>query len=379
MNNLAEKQLDIIAREIFSYAMSDSKKQLIGLYDGDFGILLFMYYYSKYSNNKDYISITDYFSTKIIDNFEQRVSNHTYATGLSGILYTCNFLKRNNFVDIELDPVISSLEKYIIDGIRFDIQNNKYDFLHGALGGGFYFIRENINHEVLNDLLEFLYRSAEIDKTNDIIKWKSTLGISNTIGYNVCLSHGISSIIIFIAKFINHYKNNTKAHYILNGAVNYILSQEINHKEYGSFFPNQSKANISKSRLAWCYGDLGVAYSLWKAGLIIGNDKWKTKGLDILVQTTNRTVLQDESVGEASICHGTSGIAMFNNSIYKKTKLDCFKQSRDFWIDQTIEFLVNKIGKNRDYSLLTGISGIGLVLLSYISDDDQDWDEIFLL
>jgi len=32
-----------------------------------------------------------------------------------------------------------------------------------------------------------------------------------------------------------------------------------------------------------------------------------------------------------------------------------------------------------DYSLVTGISGIGLVLMSYIADDLQKWDEMLLL
>jgi hypothetical protein len=32
-----------------------------------------------------------------------------------------------------------------------------------------------------------------------------------------------------------------------------------------------------------------------------------------------------------------------------------------------------------DYSLLTGISGIGLVLLSYLENDPQAWDELFLI
>ena len=76
--------------------------------------------------------------------------------------------------------------------------------------------------------------------------------------------------------------------------------------------------------------------------------------------------------------------------MYIETKKIEFKEATDFWMEQTLNFSDHEDGLAGfktymqgewigDYSLLTGISGVGLVLISYITDDLQEWDEMLLL
>ena len=81
---------------------------------------------------------------------------------------------------------------------------------------------------------------------------------------------------------------------------------------------------------------------------------------------------------------------MIYRRMYLETKLNEFKEATDFWIRQTLNLSRFEDGlagfktylrdeRKNDYSLLMGISGIGLVLISFLSEDMQTWDEMFLL
>ena len=81
---------------------------------------------------------------------------------------------------------------------------------------------------------------------------------------------------------------------------------------------------------------------------------------------------------------------MIYHRMYLETDCDEFRNTAQYWINQTLNFASFEDGlagyKSRvidgwvcDYSLLMGISGIGLVFLSYLENDLQAWDEMLLL
>jgi hypothetical protein len=49
----------------------------------------------------------------------------------------------------------------------------------------------------------------------------------NLIGYNIALSHGISSIVIFLSRMIKKGNKDERVRDMLQGAINYILLQQI--------------------------------------------------------------------------------------------------------------------------------------------------------
>jgi hypothetical protein len=76
--------------------------------------------------------------------------------------------------------------------------------------------------------------------------------------------------------------------------------------------------------------------------------------------------------------------------MFLETNRNEFTEATQYRLNQTLRFSSFEDGLagyktyflkewKSDYSLLTGISGIGLVLTSCINDDKQNWDEMFLL
>jgi lantibiotic modifying enzyme len=113
----------------------------------------------------------------------------------------------------------------------------------------------------------------------------------------------------------------------------------------------------------------------------------------ILSHSATRRGLQENSVLDAGVCHGTAGIASIFNRLYLKTAREEFKEAAVYWCQETLSmakfedgFAGYKTWRTEKYggwqtstSLLEGVSGIGLCLLSFVTSDDPAWDECFLL
>jgi len=380
MESILKQKVDSIAECIFT-KIQKNEEDSFGLYTGGFGMLLFLLYYSRFSKIKKHKIITEKYAERLLEQFTNKVELHTFCGGLSGILYLFEFLRENDIIDIDVSNAQPLLDNYIVSRMRWNTRQKNYDFMHGALGVGLYFMKKGTGLEYVQELIEFLYSTAVKDVDNHIFKWESVIDSEkNNLGYNLALSHGISSIIIFLSRVAKNGIQDKRIVEMLTGAVNYMLSQEKNFSQFGSCFPNfifkDSPEDISKSRMAWCYGDLGIGMALLQAGKALDKAEWEEKGFEILLQSTKRRTLNESYVQDAGICHGSAGVAMIFRRMYIETKREEFKDATQYWINQTLNYsrfedgLAGYKTRNKDewkcdYSLLTGISGIGLVLLSY--------------
>jgi len=394
MEAIIQQKVDLIAECLFS-KVEKAPEDTFGLYSGEFGFLLFLLYYARYSQNEDHSILAEKYADRLLQQFAVREKLHTFCSGHSGILYLLDCLDEDEVIGMDVSEIRPFLENYLIFRMRQDIQRQNFDFMHGAMGVGLYFLKRKTNPEYIQEIVDFLYRTAEKDTTNNIFKWKSVVNSEdNIIGYNLALSHGISSILIFLSRAIRNGIINDQVRELLTGSVNFVFANQKDYTQFGSYFPSYIQINtqnpVSKSRMGWCYGDLGIGLALIQAGKALDNSSWEEKGHEILLQSTRRRQHNETFVNDAGICHGSAGIAMIFRRMFLETHREEYKEATSFWIDQTLHFsryedglvgykALEKDGMKCDYSLLSGIAGIGLVLLSYLVDDHQHWDEMFLL
>src|SRR5690554_209205 len=142
MKHEINSKLDQIAECIFSRAIINQNNSYLGIYNGEFGLLLFMLYYSRFSKIKKYSHITIKYCESLLQRLGSEFSQHTFCSGISGILYLFEFLKENEFIEIDISEVKASFEEHLIKSMRNDILCNNYDFMHGALGVGLYFLKK---------------------------------------------------------------------------------------------------------------------------------------------------------------------------------------------------------------------------------------------
>ncbi|MCL2290901.1 MAG: lanthionine synthetase C family protein [Bacteroidetes bacterium] len=340
---------------------------------------------------------------------EEKLSNEdflfTHCGGLAGIGWLYEYLSQRKIINYDTNIILEDPDIYLEKTLKNFMLENNYDFLHGGVGVVLYFTKRVAKKKELIPVLAQFVEDLEhisIKQEDEAIKWRSfLLRHTNNQVYNISLSHGMSSIVSILSKL---YKiegiDKEKTEKLLRGAVQYILAQEIDKNKYGSYFTYyalESTSHISKSRLAWCYGDLGIASVLFQAGKALRENVWIDKALEIFIfAATMRQNLEDDLVKDAGLCHGTAGIGHIFYRMWWNTKLPEFKDAADYWFQETLKMATFKDGVAgfkafemqmpegeprwiNKYEFLEGIAGINLAMLTYYYEMDPAWDECLLL
>jgi hypothetical protein len=207
--------------------------------------------------------------------------------------------------------------------------------------------------------------------------------------YNLGLAHGTPGVIGVLGPMRRAGIRPDLTDPMLHGAVSWLLRQQI-ESPVRSF--GYEAGGERGARLAWCYGDPGVASGLFVAANAVGNEAWQETALDIARRSAPR--MEGSGVVDASLCHGSAGLSLIHHRFHHRTNDPAFAAASRAWIEHTLQNrreeglagypsrLSDKDGRPRwdaDPGLLVGASGVGLSLLAAISDVEPHWDRCLLL
>jgi len=362
----------------------DSRKQLnYSLLGGDLGDIIFLYHYSRIEAH--YESIADGLLEKMLQSLSLQPRVATYCNGLAGLGVGLLTLQQDGFV-CGVDSALGSIDPVISLSIESFVEDNNIDFLHGLIGIGFYLLeRSNYSKEYsvsnLRKIIDYLDKSKITDGA--IVKWRyNAKRLSKP--YNISLSHGVSSIVVFLCRLLKsgilseNYNSAIKR--MLEGSVHYILSNRVDVDSLGCWFTSTSKECDDyphRSRLAWCYGDLGVATALLEAGNTLHDSTVRDIATQVLLYSARRRDIKANYVNDFCVCHGSVGIAQIFRSQGIALEVDELLDAADYWEKDTLSrVVVEGHGRhtllyydpeNGGYiergGILDGIAGAGLYLL----------------
>lgn len=374
------------------------------LYLGRSGICLFFAYYSNISKraNSELEDCID----GIIDTMSHyTIENVKELTFFAESFWLLCHLYEMKKIDMNIDNYFLNSDRQLYMGMEMLLREKEYGCINGGISIAMYFYYRYI----LGDYKSKLYLDRFVDILKDIsiehdntIRWICTVDYGTyEQGYNLGIAHGIPGILLFLRKL---YLKNIKVDEIemlLLKSCNFMLQQKHSLETHKSYFYNVS--NLSgighDTRLGWCYGDMSVGYALYLISLIqLSNYKdIRKEAEEILIETTKRTNLLDIGIVDAGICHGTSSIAHMYHRLYSLTSKLEFRNSAQYWYDETLKMVKSEneyagyklpyylkdsekdIRELHNLSFLTGISGIGLSLISAIYPIEPTWDMSLLL
>lgn len=323
--------------------------------------------------------------------------NHifTLCNGKTGInwLFTY-FNKKLNIIDDHLLDLVRE-DDHLLKKISINsLISKNYDFMHGALGVAYYLLYDDA-------IIDVNYQSTIIGLLEEQYKNEGTFLYNSGLDPNkherkvsLGLSHGLPSIIRYLAECYKKGIEKERSLQLIRRLVLDLLSYQNIDKKYGTY-PSiwylEIKNEDSRSRLAWCYGDLGLGLSLYNTSKIIGDQELENFCIEILLRSLDRKSIENAMVKDAGICHGTSGIMHIYNSIAAKTGIVEFEKSAEYWREITMKFArmeENELNFDRydnlkgkfesSYSLLEGNAGVGLALYS-METKDFSWDYCLML
>ncbi len=210
-------------------------------------------------------------------------------------------------------------------------------------------------------------------------------------GYtNLGLAHGIPGVVAILARYVTAGVDAPRARLLLDGAVDYLRSVAgpVAGNRYAAWLPARPGGTC---RVAWCYGDLGVAIALLSAAAATGRDDWRRDALELAHGMADRP-FELSQVIDAGLCHGAAGAAHLFNRMAQATGEPGFGRAADAWFGHTLALRrsdglagfpraqYNDGNQTWEPSadLLNGAIGVALALHAAISPIEPAWDQLLL-
>lgn len=322
-----------------------------------------------------------------------RAPNVALFAGLTGLQWTLDALSIDLFED-EPDAE-ADLDRLLAEHLPTARWQGHHDLVGGLVGIGVYVLanpRAGRRDPLCAALLDALERSA-VRPEPDQAAWITDASLLTTPAreqfprgrIDVGLAHGVPGVAAWLADAVMHPLLDPalqqRAARLLDAAVTWILSRrEADEHRHGyPYFvaPDGARVPTPRVRLAWCYGDLGVAWAVDKSARARGRADWAAAARRIGVRAASRAA-DDAGVTDPWLCHGGAGVAHVFAGLARATDEPCFAEAARRWWQHALELAQPETIRAAP-ALLEGATGLGLALLATTRDTPPRWNPLLLL
>ena len=334
-------------------------------------------------------------------------------SGFSGIAWTAEHLERRaaaqgfqneNPDDPEEGDINEEIDAALKDLLSQEGWKETYDLIGGLVGLGVYALERLPRPSAAECLGAVVDRLAELAEAGpegatwftspeQVGSWARTYHPEGH--YNLGVAHGVPAVLPLLAAARRAGVREELSSSLLEGGVRWLLAQK-NGAESVSCFASAiapGEAERTPARLAWCYGDAGIAAALLAAARLAGRADWEREALAIARRAAERPV-ESAGVRDAGLCHGAFGVAHLMNRLHQATGDDLFAEAARTWYREGLKFREPGLGVagfaawdareggeptwRPDGGFLTGSAGIGLALLAAATPHEPAWDRVLL-
>lgn len=272
---------------------------------------------------------------------------------------------------------------------RLETWTDDYDLTTGLVGFGIYGLeRGDAGRTVTARVVELLERTARPHDGG--LAWHTRgdlLPVWQQVGapdgyWNYGLAHGLPGVIGLLARCVRLEASAARARPLLDGAMTALLA--VGPANYPSWLPSEAGGN---RRVAWCYGDLGVAFGVLAAAQVCDRTDWRDAALGL---ARGCATVDDPMIRDAGLCHGTAGAVHLFSRLWHATGEELFAVAARRWLDRTLAIRRTEpiagfpmsLGHDAwesSAAILTGASGVALALHAAVTDTEPTWDRLLLV
>ncbi|RZK43394.1 MAG: hypothetical protein EOO90_03805 [Pedobacter sp.] len=368
----------------------------IGLYTGGAGHCLFFAQRFLSSNEYEALALVhDYMDSlaSALDSNERL--DLSFSSGMAGCGWVIEYLVEKDVIDPASSEVFDEIDNVFFKDMKRRLMIGDLDQINGAIGIARYFLKKG-KYQFVEFTIEHLDQVKITEK--DEFKWV-TCGLDEDVDYyNFGLAHGIPGIMHFLRECYDRQICAETCLRLMKGGVLALLNNIQDYQTARSYFPNTIPATEYKSgsnrfqtsRMAWCYGDMGVFYCLFSLADILPELQLKKIAFDGFMTIANKKDIEITVLIDPGFCHGTVGVAYIFFKMWLKTGETKLKIAAEYWLWETIklksnneyQFLTGSF-KDRKFqhrsNLLEGSCGVAMVYLSILNPHLTSWDECLLM
>lgn len=405
----ARQAIDEIAADLRQIASDSSRSTLESwsrggpsLAGGDAGLSFFFAYLDHARPGEGFDEIALELLERAIEGTGAVQSPPSLYSGFSGVAWTLEHLRGRIFEEEGGEDPGEEVAAALLEYLGHTPWLLDYDLIGGLVGFGVYALERGSlpgGPECLARVMERLSETAE--RGPEGITWRTSPqlirpaddGLYPEGNFNLGVAHGVPGVIGFLAEA--YAAGVEEARPLLEGAVSWLLRQKL-PPEKSSIFPYSVAPGVESgpTRLAWCYGDLGVALSLLLAARSVGQEEWEREALAVARACAERP-LEGSGAVDAGMCHGAAGNAHLFNRLYQATGDPLYAEAARAWFERALEhrrpgeglggytmYVVDhqgELGWRGDAGFLTGSAGVGLALLAATTPVEPEWDRLLVV
>ena len=377
---------------------------------GAAGQALFHGYLAKALGDERHAERADQLLDEAIESVASTPMRPALYAGFTGIAWAAEHLGRL-FEDGEQpdegedEDMNEDIDEAVLTALANSSWAGDYDLISGLVGFGVYAVERFPRPSAVRCLEAVIDRlDATAERNEQGVSWftppemlpanqmeESPLGY-----YNLGVAHGVPGVIPLLADACRLGVRQERARPLLEGAVRWLLTKQ-SAEQKGACFPTWIGPDGSSrpSRLAWCYGDPGIAAALLYAARAAGVEEWERKALEIGSHAAG-SLPEDAGVRDAGLCHGAFGLAHLYNRIHQASGDPRLADAARLWYRLGLEMRKPEggvagfetwtpVGQDLqmawmpDPGFLTGAAGIGLALLAAITPVEPEWDRLLMV
>jgi lantibiotic biosynthesis protein len=299
------------------------------------------------------------------------------------------------------EDAIDDIDAAVLQRLEKEPWRKQYDLISGLVGFGVYFLErlplESAEHGIVAVLDQLEGRSQ---RTKDGITWETVpellpdwqRELCPNGYYNLGAAHGIPGVIYFLSEVVAAEICVPRAGQLLDATIQWLIAQRRPDGSLSWFSSWIADGRSTDSRLAWCYGDLGILAVLLHAARRARRDDWREFSHGLLDHCVAWS-FERSGIKDAGLCHGAAGVAHIFNRIYQHEGHAGSRDAAVAWFERTLSMRQPGVGYGgfqmyhpsetpvwkSDPAFLDGSTGVALALLAATTSVEPNWDRMLLL
>ncbi|RMG43965.1 MAG: hypothetical protein D6718_11080 [Acidobacteria bacterium] len=326
----------------------------------------------------------------------RRCSSAALFGGLLGPVWVAAHLAREGLLPLAFERAVRPADALIGGLCRRAGDTAPVELMYGLAGYGVAALERGGNREAgraLEEAVRRIVRRAERDGSG--VRWATPFG---DYEYNLGLAHGVPGVAAFLARAAAAGPgDDEELRSVISGALRWTWRMQ---RRGGALrFPamtGRAAGRPARSRLGWCYGDLGVASAMAMASRVTGDRRWCARARALALRA-GFLPPKLAGVADASLCHGAAGVAHLCGRLGRALRVPALLRAARRWLRRAVDFHRPDVGgiaglepvpgpapgraptPGERRCFLIGAAGVGLVLLEALGPEPPAWDRVLLL
>jgi hypothetical protein len=381
-----QKEKQIISEIEECIRKKDAVLTSIGLNNGILSASMFYYYHYLMTKETESLQLVTYYIEKSLSVLTEDYKSFHFNDEIRELGLYIIFLRQQGILDDDTDSLLENIDEILEEILIQKTEKGDLDLTSGFPSVAKYFVLRNLDDKkyLLQKTLDKVIELAKSHESGSY--WVFNLRDTEDPYVELGLGHGVTGVVNYLLFLYKNNIYNEESLQLIHNGLSFIWACKENDAENINLFPFNAFEDIYIDYHNLAYGEIGIGYTFYNAGILLNQKDYCDKGLQILLNTTKFKDADQSAILEPGLIYGSAGLSALYKNMYNLTQHDAFLEAKDYWHQHLLQYKNNEnsswAGFSAYYSkqydsihmaLGQGITGIGIHLMTDMIKTNHDY------